>query len=232
MIVQDGLRRMYAEQEDVFYYLTVMNENYQHPGMPEGREDEVREGIIRGMYLLREGHGQPEEGRKRTAGAAAGLRHHPARGDRRPPSCWSRTSAWPPTCGACPSFTELGRDGIAIDRWNMLHPGEEPTAQLRGAEPGRRDRPGRWSPRPTTCAPSPTRSGPTWTGATGCWAPTGSAARTTGATCAGTSRSTGTTSCSPRSAELAAEGAVPASAAADAIASTASTPTRPHPRCA
>src|SRR5213075_151481 len=55
VIVQDGLRRMYAEQEDVFYYLTVMNENYQHPGMPEGREDEVREGIIRGLYLLREG---------------------------------------------------------------------------------------------------------------------------------------------------------------------------------
>ena len=78
VIVHDGLRRMYAEQEDVFYYLTVMNENYQHPGMPEGREDEVSEGIIRGMYLLREGAGR-EDGR--TPGSAAGLRHHPARGD-------------------------------------------------------------------------------------------------------------------------------------------------------
>ena len=48
MIVQDGLRRMYAEQEDVFYYLTVMNENYEHPAMPEGAE----EGIVKGMYLL------------------------------------------------------------------------------------------------------------------------------------------------------------------------------------
>ena len=53
VIVQDGLRRMCAEQEDVFYYLTVMNENYPHPAMPEGAE----EGILRGMYLLREGEG-------------------------------------------------------------------------------------------------------------------------------------------------------------------------------
>ena len=50
MIVQDGLRRMVAEQEDVFYYLTLMNENYAHPALPEGAE----EGILKGMYLLRE----------------------------------------------------------------------------------------------------------------------------------------------------------------------------------
>ena len=51
VIVQDGLRRMVAEQEDVFYYITLMNENYEHPGMPEGAE----EGILKGLYLLREG---------------------------------------------------------------------------------------------------------------------------------------------------------------------------------
>ena len=60
VIVQDGLRRMYAEQEDVFYYLTVMNENYRHPAMPEG--DGVAEGIIKGMYLFREG-GPARKGR-------------------------------------------------------------------------------------------------------------------------------------------------------------------------
>ena len=53
VIVQDGLRRMFTEQEDVFYYLTLMNENYPHPGLPEDRRDEVIEGIKRGMYLLR-----------------------------------------------------------------------------------------------------------------------------------------------------------------------------------
>src|SRR5215216_5854704 len=60
VIIQDGLRRMYADQEDLFYYLTVMNENYQHPAMPEG--DGVAEGIIKGMYLLREG-GPARKGR-------------------------------------------------------------------------------------------------------------------------------------------------------------------------
>ena len=54
VIVADGLRRMYAEQEDVFYYLTLMNENYEHPPMPEG----VTDGILRGMYLLQPGKGR------------------------------------------------------------------------------------------------------------------------------------------------------------------------------
>ena len=64
MIVQDGLRRMVAEQEDVFYYLTVMNENYAHPALPEGAE----EGILKGMYLFSKGAGQ-----QRPARAAARL---------------------------------------------------------------------------------------------------------------------------------------------------------------
>ena len=75
VIIQDGLRRMYQEQEDVFYYITVMNENYAHPAMPDGAE----EGILKGMYLFSEG-----EGRKRPAARAAdGQRHDPARGHRR-----------------------------------------------------------------------------------------------------------------------------------------------------
>ena len=83
VIVQDGLRRMYADQEDVFYYLTVMNENYQHPAMPEG--DGVTEAILKGMYLFREG-GPARKGRgkaKPRPRAAAGQRDHPARGHRR-----------------------------------------------------------------------------------------------------------------------------------------------------
>ena len=71
VIIREGLRRMMDEQEDVFYYLTLMNENYQHPAMPEGAE----EGILRGMYLLR--------GADEAQGPADGLGHDPARGDRR-----------------------------------------------------------------------------------------------------------------------------------------------------
>ena len=84
VIVQDGLRRMYADQEDLFYYLTVMNENYQHPAMPEG--DGVAEGILKGMYLLRDaGPARKRRGKAKAeaAGAAAGQRDHPARGHRR-----------------------------------------------------------------------------------------------------------------------------------------------------
>jgi len=57
VIIADGLRRMFTEQDDVFYYLTVMNENYPHPALPQHREQEVTEGIVRGMYLFSEGTG-------------------------------------------------------------------------------------------------------------------------------------------------------------------------------
>ena len=77
VIIQDGLRRMVAEQEDVFYYLTLMNENYHHPAMPEGAVD----GILRGMYLLREGLGRPQE--EGSARPAARVGDDPQRGPRR-----------------------------------------------------------------------------------------------------------------------------------------------------
>ncbi|MCK8785356.1 pyruvate dehydrogenase (acetyl-transferring), homodimeric type [Roseomonas sp. NAR14] len=123
VIVQDGLRRMYAEQEDIFYYITVMNENYEHPALPEGAEA----GIIKGMYLLRaapEGEAEGEGGSKgprvqllgsgtilnEVIAAAGLLAEFGVAAD-----IWS-----------CPSFTELHRDGIDVERWNLLHPLEEP----------------------------------------------------------------------------------------------------------
>ena len=106
VIIQHGMRRMVEEQENVFYYLTVMNENYAHPGLKPGDE----ENIIKGMYLLKpagEAGGKPESrqggqgcGRRRP-GPAARLRRHPARGDRRRPNCCSRSGMSPPTSGAC-----------------------------------------------------------------------------------------------------------------------------------
>ena len=113
VIIQDGLRRMVAEQEDVFYYLTLMNENYPHPPLPEGAE----EGILRG-HAPRSASGRGDG----AAGAAAGLGHDPARGDGAAPSCSPRTSGWRPTSGACTSFTELRRDGMEAERWNRAAP--------------------------------------------------------------------------------------------------------------
>jgi pyruvate dehydrogenase E1 component len=116
-IVQDGLRRMMAEQEDVFYYLTVMNENYRHPGMPEGAE----EGIVRGMYLLREGTGAEDAPRVQLLGSGTILREVEAGADLLREDFGVVADVWSVT-----SFTELGRDGIEADRWNMLHPTEAP----------------------------------------------------------------------------------------------------------
>jgi len=113
VIVQDGLRRMYAEQEDVFYYLTVMNENYRHPPMPEG----AAEGILRGMYLLAEGPaGEP---RVQLLGSGTILREVQAAAGLLAADFGVTADVW-----SVPSFTELRRDGLAAERWSMLHPTE------------------------------------------------------------------------------------------------------------
>ncbi len=130
VIVQDGMRRMYQDNEPIFYYITTLNENYVHPPMPEGCE----EGIRRGMYLFREAPRPPggnEGGERKPRGKkkkpqvqlmgsgsilievlkAADLleEDHGVAAD-----VWSVTS-----------FTELRRDGHAVGRWNLLHPDNE-----------------------------------------------------------------------------------------------------------
>ncbi len=117
VIIADGLWRMVAEQEDVFYYLTLMNENYEHPAMPEG----AQEGILRGMYLLREageGAGRPVA---QLLGSGTILREVLAGADLLAADYGVAADVWSAT-----SFTELRRDGLASERWNMLHPAEEP----------------------------------------------------------------------------------------------------------
>jgi pyruvate dehydrogenase E1 component len=121
VIVADGLRRMYAEQEDVFYYITVMNENYQHPGMPDDREDEVRDGIVKGMYLFREGKASKKSApRVQLLGSGTILNEVIAAADLLEQDWNVAADVW-----SAPSFTELGREGMATERWNMLHPTEE-----------------------------------------------------------------------------------------------------------
>jgi pyruvate dehydrogenase E1 component len=114
VIVRDGLRRMCFEQEDVFYYLTVMNENYVHPPLPDG----VEEGILRGLYLLREA---PEAGgpRVQLLGSGAILREVIAAADLLAADHGVAADVW-----SAPSFTELRRDGLEVERWNRLHPTE------------------------------------------------------------------------------------------------------------
>jgi len=119
VIVQDGLRRMYADQEDVFYYVTVMNENYRHPALPDGAE----EGILRGMYLLREGGKSRKKSVQRVQlmGSGTILREVEAAAELLKEDFGVLADVWSAT-----SFTELRRDGMATERWNRLHPKEEP----------------------------------------------------------------------------------------------------------
>jgi pyruvate dehydrogenase E1 component len=117
VIIADGLRRMYAEQDDVFYYITVMNENYQHPAMPDGVED----GIVKGMYLFREGSaGKKSAPRVQLLGSGTILREVIAAADLLEQDWNVAADVW-----SAPSFTELGREGMATERWNMLHPADE-----------------------------------------------------------------------------------------------------------
>ncbi|MBX9964161.1 MAG: pyruvate dehydrogenase (acetyl-transferring), homodimeric type [Burkholderiales bacterium] len=117
VIIQDGLRRMYAEQEDVYYYLTVMNENYHHPAMPEGAEA----GILKGMYLLTEGAGGKKTPRVQLMGSGTILREVIAAAQMLAADFGVTADIW-----SCPSFTELRRDGMDVERWNLLHPEDKP----------------------------------------------------------------------------------------------------------
>jgi pyruvate dehydrogenase E1 component len=117
VIIQDGLRRMFSEQEDVFYYLTLMNENYVHPGLPENRRDDVVEGIRRGMYLLHSTEGSGP--RVQLMGSGTILREVEAAAELLASDWDVAADIWSAT-----SFTELARDGQDVERWNLLHPSE------------------------------------------------------------------------------------------------------------
>jgi pyruvate dehydrogenase E1 component len=120
VIVHDGMRRMYQNQEDVFYYLTVMNENYTHPAMPKGAE----EGIIKGMYKFSEGAKEKGKGKKpavQLLGSGTILREVIAAGELLEKDFGVAADVWSVT-----SFNELRRDGIDCERWNTLHPEAQP----------------------------------------------------------------------------------------------------------
>jgi pyruvate dehydrogenase E1 component len=111
VILHDGLRRMFERQENVFYYLTVANENYAHPALPEG----VAEGIVRGLYLLRGAEG--EGPRVQLLGSGAILRETLAAAELLREDFGVLADVWSAT-----SFTELQREGTDAERWNRLHP--------------------------------------------------------------------------------------------------------------
>jgi pyruvate dehydrogenase E1 component len=117
VIIQDGMRRMYAENEDIFYYITVLNENYAHPAMPEG----VEQGILKGMYRLSAPE-KPVEGKHvQLMGCGSILQEVVAAAQLLEQDFDVSSEVWSVT-----SLTELRRDGQEAERWNLLHPEHAP----------------------------------------------------------------------------------------------------------
>ncbi len=115
VILEDGLRRMYRENEDVFYYLTLYNENYQMPPMPEG----AREGILAGLYRLRPGEGAEGRPRVQLLGSGPLLREALRAQELLAERFGVAADVWSAT-----SYKELRREALECERWNRVHPGE------------------------------------------------------------------------------------------------------------
>ncbi|MEB5621397.1 pyruvate dehydrogenase (acetyl-transferring), homodimeric type [Vibrio cholerae] len=128
VILQDGIRRMYGEQENVFYYLTLMNESYAHPAMPAGAE----EGIRKGIYKLETHAGNKAKVQLMSSGTIMNE-------VRKAAQILSEEYGVASDVYSVTSFNELARDGQACDRFNMLHPEAEVKvpyiAQVMGTEP-------------------------------------------------------------------------------------------------
>jgi pyruvate dehydrogenase E1 component len=117
VIVEDGIRRMYKEGESIFYYITVMNEQYEMPAMPEG----ARDGILKGMYKLRTSGKKKAKARAQLLGSGAILNEVVKAQEILEEKYDVAADVWSVT-----SYPELYRDGQAAERWNWLHPGEKP----------------------------------------------------------------------------------------------------------
>lgn len=129
IIIQDGIRRMYQKEESIYYYITVLNENYEHPAMPDG----VREGIVRGMYRFSQSEMKDAKARAQLLGSGAIL-PEVIKAQKLLEKYGVAADVWSVT-----SYKELYKDAISAERWNMLHPSEKPrvpyvTEQLAGTE--------------------------------------------------------------------------------------------------
>jgi pyruvate dehydrogenase E1 component len=117
VIIQDGMRRMMTNQDDVYYYITLMNENYSHPAMPKGAEND----ILKGMYRLMSVGDAKAKLRVQLLGSGTILREVIEAANMLRDDWGVASDIW-----GCPSFTELGRDWNTVSRQNMLNPTDKP----------------------------------------------------------------------------------------------------------
>ena len=119
VIIREGIRRMHEQDEDVFYYLTLGNEAYPHPRLREG--EGIREGILKGMYCLRPAEAAPGQPRSTLLGSGAILNEVLKAQEMLAARYGVAADVWSVT-----SYTELRREALDADRWNMLHPDQLP----------------------------------------------------------------------------------------------------------
>jgi pyruvate dehydrogenase E1 component len=117
VIIQDGMRRMMTNQDDVYYYITLMNENYAHPAMPKGAEND----ILKGMYCLSSVGDAKSKLKVQLLGSGTIFREVIEAANMLRDDWGVASDIW-----GCPSFTELGRDWNAVSRLNMLNPTDKP----------------------------------------------------------------------------------------------------------
>src|SRR5207245_6617669 len=131
VIIQDGIRRMYVDRESIFYYLTVMNEQYAMPAMP----DDVREGILKGLYRFRAASKPDGAARAQLFGSGAILPEVIKAQEILESKFNIGADVWSVT-----SYSQLYREGHACERWDMLHPAEPPrvayVSRMRTDAPG------------------------------------------------------------------------------------------------
>jgi pyruvate dehydrogenase E1 component len=125
VILHHGLKRMVEKQDNVFYYITLLNENYAMPGLKAGTEEQ----IIKGMYLLQQGEGKKTAPRVNLLGSGTILRESIAARDLLAADWGVAANVW-----SCPSFNELTRDGQDAERYNLLHPTDKPKVPFVSAQ--------------------------------------------------------------------------------------------------
>jgi pyruvate dehydrogenase E1 component len=128
VILHHGLKRMVEKQDNVYYYITLLNENYPMPGLQPGTEEQ----IVKGMYLCKQGPARPRGKKRRPCNCWAAAPSCAKRSRRR--NCWRRSGACRLRCGAARASTSWAATARIAERWNLLHPTRRRKVSVRDAQ--------------------------------------------------------------------------------------------------
>ncbi len=144
VIMHHGLKRMVEQQDNVYYYLTLLNENYPMPGLKPGTEGADHQGHV--PARRRRGSGKKKDAQRVNLLGSGTILRESIEAKKLLEADWGvAANVW-----SCPSFNELARDGQDCERWNLLHPDSKTGSACRSSRSSSTSTPARWSHRPTT----------------------------------------------------------------------------------